>query len=36
MAAKELPSVVQSEYEPMTATTYGTVNGELTSDCIIL
>ena len=29
MAARELPSVVQSQYEPMTTTTYGTVNGEL-------
>ena len=28
MADRELPSVVQSQYEPMTATTYGAVNSE--------
>ena len=31
MSDRELPSVVQSQYEPMTATTYGTVNGEFYS-----
>ena len=31
MAAKALPAVVQYDYEPVTATTYGTDNGELMS-----